>query len=187
MAREDFKQHRRGVVADMSGIGLEIGFGSGLNLPYYRNITKLFALEPSRELFELAQKNISAVSFPVEQVQASAEQILLCDGSVDFVVSTWSLCSIPCPEIALKEVARVLKPGGTFSFIDHGRSPKPSISMLQTVLTPVTRCCAGGCHLNRDVEQLVVNAGFKIQKLEKFVINSKPLIFMYKGSAVFEA
>jgi len=184
MRNKDLKQHRMDVVSELSGIGLEIGFGSGLNLLYYKNLTKLYALDPSEELYEIARKNIAKVSFPVEHIQNSAEHIPLPDNSLDFVVSTWTLCSIPQPEGALKEVFRILKNDGKFSFIEHGKSPKSLIYKIQNFLTPVSKRIAGGCHMNRDIENLILDAGFEIQNLEKFSKRSKPLGYMYKGIAI---
>ncbi len=184
MGNSDLEQHRVDVVSKLSGIGLEIGFGSGLNLPYYKNIIKLYALDPSEELREMAQKNILAASFPVERIADSAEHIPLPDNSLDFIVSTWTLCSIPNPKMALEEVARVLKPGGKFAFAEHGKSPKTYTSIVQGLLTPVSRYLAGGCHLNRDIENIILDTGFEIQRLEKFSQKSKPLGFMYKGIAI---
>ena len=106
------------------------------------------------------------------------------DSSIDSVVSTWSLCSIPHPEIALKEIYRVLKPHGRFDFIEHGRSPKNFVAKLQKFLTPISKCIAGGCHLDREVDALIHGAGFEFQKIEKFPQKPKPIAFMYKGIAV---
>lgn len=184
MRNKELEQHRIDVVSQLSGTGLEIGFGSGLNLPYYKNATKLYALDPSEELFEVARKNIAAVSFPIEHLKDSAERIPLPDNSLDFVVSTWTLCSIPHPEAALKEVFRVLKSGGKFSFVEHGKSPKTLILKIQNFLTPLSKRVAGGCHMNRDIENLILDSGFQMQKLKKFSQRSKPLGFMYKGIAI---
>lgn len=176
--------HRPDVAGEASGIVLEIGFGSGLNLPYYKNVTKLYALDPSQELYNLAKDRIQKVSFPTEHIQASAEKIPLENNSIDLVVSTWSLCSIPHPEIALKEIFRVLKLGGIFAFIEHGKSPKSFIFKLQKILTPFSKRLAGGCHLDREIDELIKEAGFDFIKLETFQQKSKPLAFMYKGIAV---
>lgn len=184
MKNKELEQHRIDVVSELSGTGLEIGFGSGLNLSYYQRITKLYALDPSKELYEIASKDIANAPFEVEHVSASAERISLPDNSLDFVVSTWTLCSIPHPDVALKEVFRVLKAGGRFSFVEHGKSPKALISKMQNTLTPISKRVAGGCHMNRDIEHLILGAGFEMQKLEKFSQRSKPLGFMYKGTAI---
>ena len=168
MKNKDLKQHRQDVVSKLSGRGLEIGFGSGLNLPYYKNISHLYALEPATELYDLGSEAIRNADFTIEHLKNSAEYIFLPDNSLDFVVSTWTLCSIPQANSALMEIYRVLKPGGTFSFIEHGKSPKNLVSHIQNILTPASKVVAGGCHLNRDIEQLIIDANFQIQKLEKF-------------------
>ncbi len=183
MKRKSFEKHRLDVARAANGIVLEIGFGSGLNLPYYRNVSKLYALDPSRDLFILANGRIEKAPFPVEFLQASAEQIPLADASVDAVVSTWSLCTIPHPQFALKEVLRVLKPGGIFSFIEHGKSPNSFVAAVQKCCTPFSRCLAGGCHLDREIEWLIRGSGFDIKKLGTFSTWSMPLAYMYKGIA----
>lgn len=181
MKRVELEKQRPEMVAKVSGIVLEVGFGSGLNLPYYKNITKLYALDPSQELYELAQEKIKTIVFPIEHLRAFAENIPLRDNTVDAVVSTWSLCSIPDLETALKEIYRVLKPDGKFVFIEHGKSPKQFTAILQKILTPFSKCISGGCHMDRDMEKLIIKAGFEIGQLEKFQEKSKPLAFMYKG------
>ncbi|HEY0908135.1 MAG TPA: class I SAM-dependent methyltransferase [Candidatus Paceibacterota bacterium] len=183
MKGKDFEMHRAHVASGAHGTVLEIGFGSGLNLPHYKGVSKLYALDPSRELFDLAQASVRASAFPIEFVQASAEEVPLQDNSVDCIVSTWSLCSIPDLPAALGEMLRVLKPGGTFSFIEHGASPKRFTAILQHVLTPFSKKIAGGCHLDRNIERVITDAGFEITKLEKFATSSKPLAYMYKGAA----
>lgn len=184
MGNIDLKRYRIDVVSELSGVGLEIGFGSGLNLPYYKNVTKLYALDPSVELYEIARKNITTTSFPIVHIQDSAEHIPLPDNSLDFIVSTWTLCSIPYPEVALREVFRVLKTDGKFSFIEHGKSPKSYIFKIQNFLTPFSKKVAGGCHMNRDIEKLIHDAGFEIENIVKLPQKTKPLGFMYKGVVV---
>jgi ubiquinone/menaquinone biosynthesis C-methylase UbiE len=183
MKDKDLDTFRQSIAMQAFGVVLEIGFGSGLNLPYYKNIKKFYALDPSQELYDLAQERIEKASFPIEYLKASAEKIPLADHSVDSVVSTWSLCSIPHPEIALKEIFRVLKPEGKFVFAEHGKSPKFFISRIQSCLTPFSKRVAGGCHMNRDMEKLILDSGFIIQELDKFRQESKPLGFIYKGIA----
>lgn len=173
--------HRLDVVKDAHGTVLEIGFGSGLNLPYYSNIEKLYALEPSRELFDLAGKDNL---FPIEHLHAFAENIPLPDNSIDAAVSTWTMCSIPDVPGALQEIQRVLKPGGKLFFIEHGKSSRSGMYFLQKIFTPFSKRFAGGCHMDRDVERLILDSGFVIEKIEKFEQKSKPLGFMYKGVAV---
>ena len=131
MRPAEFNETRTEVVKQARGAVLEIGFGSGYNLPFYKDVSKLYALDPSAELFAYAKDRISSVSFPVEYLQNSAENIPLEDNSIDAVVSTWSLCSIPDLSRALQEIKRVLKPDGKFYFIEHGQSPKRINSMVQ--------------------------------------------------------
>jgi len=179
-----FEKDRQDVASKAYGNVLEIGFGSGLNLAYYKNVTKLYALEPSKDLYNLAHDRLQETTFPTEYLCASAENIPLADNSIDSVVSTWTLCSIPHPEIALKEIKRVLKPQGNFVFIEHGKSPVPFIFKIQNLITPFTRRCAGGCHANRDIPKLISDAGFEIADLNAFTQKPKVLNFTYKGRAV---
>ncbi len=184
MKSKDFEKQRSDVAAQVTGDVLEIGFGSGLNLPYYKNISKLYALDPSKELFDLAADKIKSAAFPVEYLQASAEHIPVPDNAFDSIISTWSLCSIPHSETALKEMFRVLKPGGIFSFVEHGKSDKPFIQKVQNLCTPFSKLLIGGCHMNRDIEKLIVDAGFIMKKLDKTSSAAKPLGFTYKGVAI---
>ncbi len=184
MGKEDLKKQRIDVVSEASGIVLEVGFGSGFNIPYYKNISKLYALDPSQELYKLAKERVKSSLFPVEYLQVSAEKIPLADNSIDSIVSTWSLCSIPHAGVALKEMYRVLKPNGKFTFIEHGKSPKKFIAKLQKLLTPIFRRVAGGCHLDREIDKLIREAGFNFYKLEKFQEKQEFLEIAYKGIAV---
>lgn len=186
MKKEVLRTERPGVIEHASGNVLEIGFGSGLNLPFYKNITKLYAVDPSLELYNLAKGEIEKVSFPVEFIQASAEKLPFPDNFFDSVVSTWTLCSVSDPKLALKEIARVLKPSGKFTFIEHGRSPKVVWSVLQNIITPFSKPFTGNCHLNRAIDKMIINKQFKIIKLEKFTEKYKPLFFSYKGIAIIE-
>lgn len=186
MSSSSLRQYRAGVVSDLSGVGLEIGFGSGLNLPYYKNVTKLYSLDPSAEMRALAEQNVVDSLFVVEHIGGVAEHIPLPDSTLDFVVSTWTLCSVANPKLALREIFRVLKPGGKFSFIEHGKSSSALISKIQDLGTPISKCVAGGCHLNRDIDGLILGAGFKVQNLDKFVQKLKPLNYIYKGVVTAE-
>lgn len=184
MRRDGTDAQRPSVVARASGVVAEIGFGSGLNLPHYKGVAKLYAVDPSQGLYDLARERVAAASFPIEHVRASAEDMPLEQESVDAVVSTWSLCSIPHPERALQEVRRILKPGGTFSFIEHGIASNPLIASVQRCLTPVSRCFAGGCHMDRDIERLVRDSGLEVREFEKFQEKPGMLTFTYQGVAV---
>ena len=184
MKGKAFKDIRSKIVSKASGIVLEIGFGSGLNLPYYKNITKLYALDPSSELYKLAKDNILKFPFQIEYLNASAEKIPLADNCIDSVISTWNLCSIANPKIALGDIYRVLKPGGKFIFIEHGKSPKSLIFRIQKILTPISEYLAGGCNLHREIDVLIKDAGFNIKKIENFKYKSKILYPMYSGVAI---
>ena len=184
MKKEEIEKHRPEVVGLVSGIVLEIGFGSGLNLPYYKNVKKLYALEPSQELYDLAKERIKDSGIPVEHLKTSAEKISLADNSIDFVLSTWTFCSIPKPEVALREISRVLKFDGKFVFIEHGESPKKLLANIQKIITPISKNFTGGCHLDRNMEKMISENGFIIEKIEKFKERFHPLMFLYKGIAV---
>ena len=147
---------------------LEVGFGSGLNLPYYKAsaVKELVGLEPSPGMARLAQRLVREAPFPVRLLEAGAESIPLESESVDTVVITYSLCSVEAPEAALAEVRRVLRPGGRLVFCEHGASPDRSVRRWQDRVTPVWRRFAGGCHLNRNVPGLIREAGFQVRELE---------------------
>lgn len=181
MQDEKKEEGRALLVPRASGVVLDIGFGSGLNLPFYRaEVGKLFALDPSRELWELAKERVDAASFPVEFIGASAESIPLENNSVDTAVMTWTLCSIPNPKQALQEIRRVLKPWGKLLFVEHGLSPEKRISKWQTRFNFVWQHIAGGCHLDRKIDDLITNAGFEVVELEK---GPGKMIYQYKGVA----
>jgi ubiquinone/menaquinone biosynthesis C-methylase UbiE len=176
---------RRRVIPLASGTVLEVEVGSGLNLPFYGpKVQRLYALDPSRELWKMARERVREVSFPVDFLAASAERIPLEDVSVDSVVSTWTLCTIPDPLQALPEMRRVLKPEGQLIFVEHGRAPDPGVRAWQHRLTPVWKRVAGGCHLNRPIDALIADAGFDITRIERgYRPGPKPMAYLYKGLA----
>ena len=177
---------RERLVAGTRGRVLELGIGSGLNLPFYpRELDVLLGLDPSRELLEMAKRHSSWVHFPVELSEGHAEDIPLEDRAVDHVVMSWTLCSVADPGRALAEVRRVLRPGGSLLFIEHGRAPEPRLSRWQDRLTPVWRGLAGGCHLNRPIERLVRESGLQLVELETghLLKGPKPFTFHYRGRA----
>jgi len=184
MRPAEFNETRKEVANQASGTVLEIGFGSGYNLPFYKDINKLYALDPSLELFVYAKNHIASASFPVEYLQNSAEKIPLEDSSIDTVVSTWSLCSIPDLPKALKEIKRVLKPSGRFLFIEHGQSPKTINSAVQKLFTQVTRHFTGNCHLDRKMNDFITDSGLIIESIEMLPEEGRPLMFSYQGVAV---
>ena len=164
---------------------LEVGFGSGLNLPFYgRAVDRLYAVDPSWELWRLATRRLSTVPPRVDFVLASAEHIPLPWSSVDDVVMTWTACSIRDVTLALSELHRVLTPRGRLLFVEHGRSPEPRVRAWQERLNPLWRRLAGGCNLNRKIDELLVGAGFRLTAIERgYNPGPRPLTYLYKGIA----
>lgn len=181
-----FDKLRQECVQGLSGTVLEVGFGSGANLPFYpREVAKLWYVEPSEEARRMARQAIAAAPFPVEPLGETAERIPLPDASVDAVVSTWTLCTIPDVELALCEMRRVLRPGGAFRFIEHGRSPEARVARWQDRLTPLQKRLAGGCHLNRPIDRLIEGAGFRLDRIERFYVRGPKVgTYLYAGMAV---
>lgn len=186
MSRTEFEKIRPQVLADAVGVVLEIGVGAGHNLPLYKNVSKLYALEPFPELVTLAKTRAEYLSFPVEFLISGAESIPLPNQSVDTVVSTWTLCSVGDPQKVLSEIKRVLRPEGTFVFVDHGASPNTFVRAAQTLGTSVTKYATGNCHYNRPIEKLLTEAGFTITKMSHPSERFKPLIYNYQGMAMAE-
>lgn len=162
---------------------LEIGVGSGLNIPIYGpSVRKLLALDPSHELLRMARRRARAAAFPVEFLPGLAEAVPLPDVSVDTVVTTWTLCTIPDPARALREMRRVLRPGGRLVLIEHGRAPDPVVARWQDRLTPAWRRVAGGCHLNRPIGWLLEEGGFATAGLEcGYVKGPRVVGYFYRG------
>jgi len=185
MCWERFSKLRRQYLKDVAGKVLEVGFGSGLNLPHYTNrVTHLYALDPSQVGRQLAKKRIRQVSFPVEFAELQGERFNLPDKSVDAVVSTWTLCSISNPMAALKEIKRVLKPEGNYYFLEHGLSPDRSVARLQNLWNPIQKFCAGGCHVNREIDTLIRSSGFRILGYKRFYMDGPKIFsYMYGGAA----
>lgn len=167
-----------------TGRVLEVGIGAGLNFPYYTGgITQLFGLEPADYLRDKAAEVGESMPFPVELIASGAESIPLEAGSMDTVVSTWTLCSIPNVEAALREMRRVLKPSGRLIFMEHGRAPDADVARTQDRLAPVFRTLAG-CNPNRQIDQLIVDAGFQLGELDASYLEGPRFIaFHYVGEA----
>jgi ubiquinone/menaquinone biosynthesis C-methylase UbiE len=184
MRQETFTVYRQRLVPGAEGRVLEIGAGSGVNLPFYSSkIASVLALDPSPGLLALARRGTSP-SQSVTWIEGSAEAIPLDTCSVDTVLTTWTLCSIQNVGPALNEVRRVLKPSGTLLFVEHGRAPDPAVGRWQDRLTPLWRRVAGGCHLNRPVDRLIQDAGFSIESLTTgYMQGPRLMTFMYEGRA----
>jgi ubiquinone/menaquinone biosynthesis C-methylase UbiE len=176
---------RERVVGAAEGRVLEVGVGSGLNLPLYRPCTRsVVAVEPSPPLLRRARGRAEAAAMPVELVEGSAEALPFADASVDTVVTTWTLCTIPDVAAALAEMRRVLRPGGALLFVEHGRAPEPNVARWQDRLDPLWSRLAGGCHLNRPIDRLLREAGFHVDRLRNFRLPGPPTHnFMYEGRA----
>jgi ubiquinone/menaquinone biosynthesis C-methylase UbiE len=176
---------RRKLVPLASGTVLEVGIGSGINLPFYgRAVGALVAVDPSLEIWRLARRRVSRAPIPVEFLQCSAEQIPLGAHTVDTVVTTWTLCTIPDPVRALGEMKRVLKPEGQVIFVEHGRSPDPPVLAWQNRLNPLWNRIGGGCNLNRKIDDLILEAGLRITRMEKgYTRGPRPFTYLYRGLA----
>jgi ubiquinone/menaquinone biosynthesis C-methylase UbiE len=184
MKYEELTNLREKMIPAARGVVLEVGIGSGLNLPFYTSaVTKLYGLEPSAELLTKARTRSSGLPFPIEWLNTAAELIHLPDSSVDTVVVTWALCSMQDPAAALSEMNRVLRPDGRLIFIEHGLSPDVRVQSWQNRLTPVWRRLAGGCHLNRKMDDLIRSAGFSIATLEAdYIPGPRPVTYTYAGT-----
>jgi ubiquinone/menaquinone biosynthesis C-methylase UbiE len=168
---------RQRVCAGLHGDVLEIGFGSGLNVPHYpAAVTSVAAVEPADTGWKLAQKRLAASSVPVHRTGLDGQSIPLPDDSCDTAISTWTLCTIPDVATALQEVRRVLKPGGTFHFVEHGLAPgeDEKVQRLQHRLEPMQKRIFGGCHLTRQITDLLTDAGFTIREADVFYEEGAP-------------
>lgn len=181
-----FAKLRQRVTAGLEGEVLEVGFGSGRNVPFYPpEVQRVRAVDPATVGRKIAAKRLAATTVPVEYIGLDGEHLPLEDDSVDHVLVTWTLCTIPDVDQALREMRRVLRPGGELHFVEHGRSPDPRVARWQDRLTPLQRRIAGGCHLNRPIDQLVLDAGFVMQDLDNFFVKGpKPFSYMYEGLAL---
>lgn len=179
------QQQRELVVPLAGGDILEVGIGSGLNLPFYdrSKVRRIVGVDPSAELLAKARQRIGAL--PVELLQGSAEALPLDDASVDTVLLTFTLCTIPAVETALRQMRRVLKPGGTLLFCEHGRAPDPGVQRWQDRLNPLWKRCFGGCNINRDIAALLRGSGLHIERIDGDYLPDVPRIagYRYIGAA----
>ena len=185
MRNKEATRYRKRVIPRATGRVLEVGAGSGLNLPFYgAGVSHLFALEPSPELRKMAARRTKDGRFTVEFIDRSAEEIPLDPASVDTVVTTWTLCTIPDPIGALQEMRRVLKPAGALLFVEHGLAPDAGVRAWQRRLNPLWNRIGGGCNLDRKIDDLIVRSGFRLGELEtEYVKGLKPMSYTYSGCA----
>jgi ubiquinone/menaquinone biosynthesis C-methylase UbiE len=185
MSRRELTPIRARVAASLQGDVLEVGFGSGLNVPHYpAAVTRVRAVDPATVGRRLAAKRVATSGAPVEYVDLDGQSLSLESDSVDHVLTTWTLCSIPDAGRAVNEIRRVLRPGGTFHFVEHGRSPDRRVAAWQDRLTPFQRRLAGGCHLNRSIDQLVLNSGLELVRLDNYYAEGpRPFGYMFEGIA----
>lgn len=187
MAGEEFLRLRSELLASVHGEILELGIGTGLNLPHYpETVTGLHAVDPAQFLPKTVAARSACLSFPVHFERQTAEALPHADRRFDYVISTWTLCTIPNPVLALQEVGRVLKPGGKFLFMEHGRSDDQKIAAWQDRLNPIQNVIGCGCNLNRQIDRLITQSSLMITHLNRFSMQSVPRLAgeMYQGAAV---
>lgn len=179
-------QCRSKLIPEATGRVLDVGIGSGLNLPFYgHDVVHVYGIDVSPKLLEMARRKTNGLPFSTELLHRSAEEIPLDDKSIDTVVLTWTLCTIRDAERALREMKRVLKPDGRVIFAEHGLSPDPNVQAWQQRLNPLWSRIAGGCNVNRKIDALLTSAGFRIARLEtSYSPGPKFLSYTYQGLAV---
>jgi SAM-dependent methyltransferase len=185
LGSKEFGRVRERVASRLTGEVLEVGFGSGLNVPYYPStVRRVQAVDPATAGRKLAAKRVGASAVPVEYVGLDGQRLPLDSESVDHVLVTWTMCSIPDVDEALREMHRVLRTGGQVHFAEHGLSPEAKVAKWQHRLDPIQGWWAGGCHLNRPIDRLVEKAGFELTRLENFYAKGpKPTTYTYEGVA----
>jgi SAM-dependent methyltransferase len=183
----EFGEYRRRSLEPARGNTLEIGFGTGLNLPYYpQTVTRLTAIDSENMLEDRVENRVASCPFPVTRMRLDAQgRLPFEDHSFDTVVTTLTLCSIPDAAAALNEIRRALKPGGLYVFFEHGRSDDPKVARRQDRFNPIQKIIGAGCNMNRRIDELIENAGFEITTLQRFLLPHAPRILaeMYRGAA----
>ena len=178
MNRRGTSDVRRRVCSGLSGDVMEVGFGTGLNVEFYpSSVSRVLAVEPSQVCMRLARDRIARSIVSVELAGLTGERVDLPSESIDAVLSTWTLCTIPNLDAALGEMRRVLKPGGTFHFVEHGHAPDPTTARWQRRMEPLNKKIAGGCHLTRRIPALLEQAGFRIDQLDEYYFEGEPKPF----------
>ena len=179
--------YRKRACEGLHGNVIEIGFGSGLNVPFYpATVERVHGIEPAGLGWKLAEKRLAASNTPVERAGLDGQQLPFGDSTFDAALSTFTLCTIPDALAALTELRRVLEPGGTLRFVEHGSAPDESVRVWQRRLEPIQKRLAGGCHLTRDIAGMIRDAGFEITELDTFYEpgTSRPMAALSVGSAV---
>jgi ubiquinone/menaquinone biosynthesis C-methylase UbiE len=187
MGRKAASEVRARVCAHLHGEIVEVGFGTGLNAPYYPSaVTKVFAVEPSTVCMRIAEPRIAGSPAQIELAGLTGERLDLPSAEFDAVLSTWTLCTIPDLAAALEEIRRVLKPGGALHFVEHGHAPDPNVATWQHRIEPLNKRLAGGCHLTRRIPEMIEQAGFDVGQLDSYYFQGEPKPFGYtfEGRAV---
>jgi ubiquinone/menaquinone biosynthesis C-methylase UbiE len=185
MRNKELTRFRAKVVPAARGTALEIGVGSGRNLPFYGGeVERLVAVDPSRELLRMAKKRAGGAAFPIQFVEGPGEELPFDDASIDTAVLTFTLCTIPDPVKALREVGRVLKPSGELVFAEHGLAPDENVRRWQRRLNPLWRPLAGGCNLDRKIDELIGLGGFRLTAIATgYAKGPRPMSYIYQGRA----
>lgn len=185
MDRKDMREVRARVTSALSGEVVEIGFGTGLNTQYYpAGLAKIAAVEPSTLCMRIAQPRIANASAKVELAGLTGEVLDLPSATFDAALSTWTLCTIPNVDAALAEIRRVLKPGGSLHFVEHGHAPDTAVANWQARIEPPWKHIAGGCHLTRRIPELIEQAGFHVDALDTYYMKGEPKMFGYTYEGV---
>jgi ubiquinone/menaquinone biosynthesis C-methylase UbiE len=187
MSRKPLGPVRARVCEGLEGAVVEVGFGTGLNARYYpAGVERVVAIEPSGVGMRIAEPRIAKASVPVELGGLTGEHLDLRSGKFDAVLSTWTLCTIPDLDAALAEIRRVLKPGGSLHFVEHGHAPDEKVARWQQRIEPLWKPLAGGCHLTRRVSEDIERAGFAMQQLDTYYFEGEPktMGYTYEGVAV---
>jgi ubiquinone/menaquinone biosynthesis C-methylase UbiE len=187
MDRKPTRAVRVRVCSGLRGEIVEVGFGTGLNTPHYPpEITKVWAIEPSRVCMQIAEPRIARSSTAVELAGLDGERVDLPSATFDAALSTWTLCTIPDLAAALAELRRVLKPGGALHFVEHGHAPDERVADWQHRLEPLNKRLAGGCHLTRRIPETIEQAGFVVEQIDTYYFPGEPKVFGYtfEGRAV---